>query len=260
MNVSQGEERSRFAIYTSLVGSYESLLQPEVINEDFDYICFSSDIKEKRVGVWEIRKIPFSCSDATRLSRYVKLMPHKALPEYEYSLWMDANIQIVGKEFYDIILRHINDELIVGHVAHPFRDCIYDDIKECIVNNRVGYWEARHQYRHLKEEGFPSHYGLYENNIILRQHNDKKVITLSEDIWKEYSSYSKRDQFCLVYIYWKHKFNPSLLFDSTQSARNLPSLKYHLHPKDDVGLPLGMRITNAIQVRKNRLLLALFSL
>lgn len=251
---------NKIAIYTSLVGGYERLLQPKIIDERFDYICFSSDINEKRVGVWEIREIPFSCSDATRLSRYVKLMPHKAFPEYEYSLWMDANIQIVGREFYDIILGHINTGMQVGHVVHPFRDCIYDDIKECIVNNRVGYWEARRQYLHLKKEGFPRHYGLYENNIILRRHNDKLVVTLFEDIWKEYCSYSKRDQFCLVYIYWKHKFSPSLLFNSTQSARNLPSLKYHLHPKDNGELPLRKRIANAVQIRTNRLLLTLFSL
>lgn len=251
---------SKIAIYTSLVGGYESLLQPEVIDERFDYICFSSDIKEQQVGVWEIRQIPFACTDATRLSRYVKLMPHKALPEYTYSLWMDANIQIVSQEFYDMIFCHINARIQVGHVAHPFRDCIYDDIRECIISNRVGYMEARRQYRHLKKEGFPSHYGLYENNIILRCHNDKVVVVLSEHIWKEYCSYSKRDQFCLVYIYWMHKFSPTLLIDSTLSARNLPSLKYHLHPKDDVGLSLSRRIANAFQIRINRLMLALFSL
>ena len=251
---------SKIAIYTSLVGGYDSLLQPKVIDDDFDYICFSSDIREERVGVWEIRKIPFSCSDATRLSRYVKLMPHRALSGYEYSLWMDANIQITGKEFYDIIKHHVNKEVQVGHVAHPFRDCIYDDIKECIFNNRVRYWEARRQYRHLRKEGFPCHYGLYENNVILRRHGDEQVVRLSESIWKEYCLYSKRDQFCLVYVYWKNRFCPSLLFESAQSARNLPFLRYHLHPKDDACQPLCRRITYAIQIRMNRLLLALFSL
>ena len=32
---------SKIAIYTSLVGGYDNLLQPEVVDENFDYICFS---------------------------------------------------------------------------------------------------------------------------------------------------------------------------------------------------------------------------
>ena len=37
-------------IYTCLVGNYDVLRQPLAIDESYDYICFSNDIKEERVG------------------------------------------------------------------------------------------------------------------------------------------------------------------------------------------------------------------
>ncbi|MCD7978378.1 MAG: DUF616 domain-containing protein, partial [Tannerellaceae bacterium] len=80
-------------IYTCLVGNYDSLSQPGIVCEEFDYICFSNNIKEQKIGVWQIRPIPFFHGNKTRLSRYVKLNPHIVLPNYIYSLWIDANIE-----------------------------------------------------------------------------------------------------------------------------------------------------------------------
>ena len=85
-------------IYTCLTGNYDGLKQPKYIYDGYDYICFSNEFSESHIGIWEIRKIPFETNDKLRLSRFVKINPHLALPEYEYSLWMDSNLQIVGDE------------------------------------------------------------------------------------------------------------------------------------------------------------------
>ena len=37
-------------IYTCLVGNYDVLRQPLAIDESYDYICFSNDIKELESG------------------------------------------------------------------------------------------------------------------------------------------------------------------------------------------------------------------
>ena len=109
------DNMNKKVIYTCLVGNYDVLRQPLAIDESYDYICFSNDIKEERVGVWQIRPIPFKHKDKARLSRYVKILPHRALEDYEWSLWMDANIQITKKLLKDT--KMIMDEATSGKRA-----------------------------------------------------------------------------------------------------------------------------------------------
>lgn len=43
-----------FVIYTVLVGGYDDVLQPKVVDDRFDYILFSNDFKETKQGIWNI--------------------------------------------------------------------------------------------------------------------------------------------------------------------------------------------------------------
>ena len=218
-------------IYTCLVGNYDALRQPLVADESYDYICFSNDIKEDRVGVWQIRPIPFEHEDKARLSRYVKILPHKALEDYEWSLWMDANIQITGKELYSIVDSKIATGGKVYQVNHCFPpcDCTYDEIKFAYLGGRSGFGKTFLQYWHLKREGFPTHWGLFENNFILRKHNDPLVKKMSEEWWAEFMANTKRDQFNLMYVYWKNHFMPELLLPPDHNTRNVEFLKWSSH-------------------------------
>ena len=60
----------RLAIYTALTGGYDTLRQPESVRKDADYFCFSNDIPEEHVGVWQIRPITFSGSNPVLASRF----------------------------------------------------------------------------------------------------------------------------------------------------------------------------------------------
>ena len=218
-------------IYTCLVGNYDVLRQPLVACESYDYICFSNDIKEERVGVWQIRPIPFEHKDKARLSRHVKILPHKALEDYEWSLWMDANIQITKEEFYSIVDSKIADGGKIYQVNHcvPPCDCIYEEIKFAYQCGMSGFCKTLRQYYHLKRNKFPTHWGLFENNIILRKHLDPQVRKVSEEWWAEFMSYTKRDQFNLMYVYWKNNLMPGLLLPPDCNTRNVDFMKWHSH-------------------------------
>lgn len=223
------KEEMRKVIYTSIVGDYDPLPQPEVVDEGFDYICFSDDIKEDKAGVWTIRPIPYSNKDSTRLSRYVKLLPHVALPDYDVSVWIDANIRITGKEFYDVVNDRIASGVLMAQVPHPQRDCVYEEISMCYKDLRIGLCDALRQRRHLKKEGFPRHFGMMENNLILRRHNDPVVRQVSDGWWREYLTYSIRDQLSLMPVCWKSGFRPELLLGEGKNARNVPYLEIMRH-------------------------------
>ena len=199
-------------IYTSLVGGYDDLLQPEVIFHDFDYICFSNDFQEKRNGVWEIRPIPFYCEDKTRLSRYVKLNPHLVLSEYKYSLWVDSNIQILNDYLLERLNLMIEDEVKIAMVEHPKINCIYKDAYNCIKAANEKYSTIIEQVMFLCSEGYPKENGLYENNLIFREHNAPDIVQISTEWWRIYMRYSRRDQLSFCYVVWKYKaFVSSLL-------------------------------------------------
>lgn len=226
VETSYSKKKMKKVIYTCLVGNYDDLLQPLVVDRSFDYICFTNDIKEKKIGIWIIRPIPYIDKDNTRLSRYVKILPQVVLCKYDYSLYMDANLQITGQMFYKIINEKIESGGLVFQVPHlyPPEDCIYDEIKYAFLCGKCGFISAFRQYRKLKKKLFPSHFGLCENNIILRKHNDEMVKKICEEWWMDYKNSSKRDQFNLMYIYWKNSFYPKMLFYDNQSSRNVDYL------------------------------------
>lgn len=219
-------------IYTCLVGNYDTLLQPEVYDDSWDYICFTDSENLKSDGVWRKKKIPYNDKDSTRLSRYPKILPHLVLPMYDVSLYIDANLCITNSKLYSICDSLIKNEILIAQVEHPFRHCVYQEVEECYTLRLITLLQRMCHYLRYKNNGMPYGWGLYENNIIYRKHNDIKVQLISEEWWKEYCRYSKRDQLSLPYVYFKNDFRPSLLFEKGVSTRNSDCIRYVNHPHD----------------------------
>lgn len=68
---------NKFVIYTAIIGNYDEILQPQVIDDRFDYVLFSN---ENRVGVWQVRPIAYVNDIQTKIARYVKTHPEELLP------------------------------------------------------------------------------------------------------------------------------------------------------------------------------------
>ena len=58
--------------------------------------------------------------------------------------------------------------------------------------------------RLIKRSGMPENYGMTENNVIYRRHNNPMVKGMMAECWDMLVKYSKRDQLCLSWILWKH--------------------------------------------------------
>ncbi|MBQ0022952.1 MAG: DUF616 domain-containing protein [Prevotellaceae bacterium] len=193
--------KKKKAIYTSIIGSYDDILQPKAVDESFDYVLFvkKGTKKTERIGIWEVRELDYDCDDNTITSRFPKMNPHVVLPEYEYSLWIDGNIVILKKEFYDAVNAKIDEGVVYSGVKHPNKDCVYHDIEACVHAMRDKTSNIMRAARFLIAEKFPEHYGMYENNIILRKHTDASVINFCNMWWKLYLEYPRRDQFTSPY-------------------------------------------------------------
>ena len=215
-------------IYTCLTGGYDRLEQPVAVAPDWDYVCFTDT--DGQDGVWRLRKIPFDSPDPVSRSRYPKILPHQVFPEYEYSVYMDANIRITDAEFYHIVDRLITDEISFAQVQHPDRDCVYEELRYCYLKDKINTRTAFRLHRKWTAEGLPRHAGLYENNLLLRRHNITEARALDEAWWKAFSAGVPRDQLCLQPIFLRHGIHPALLLGNGLNARNVPFLKYTLHP------------------------------
>lgn len=254
-------EKNKKVIYTSIVGGFDSLIQPPAIDSSFDYICFvkKGHSQSRQQGVWKIEEIPFECSDSRKLSRYPKLLPHKLLSQYNYSLWIDGNVSINDARLYEIIDKKIEDGILYSGVNHWGRDCAYDEAAGIANKVKEPLFSLAKTVRFLRKERFPKHYGLYENNVILRKHNNQKIVDFDNLWWDLFCKYAKRDQLCHPYCYKKFGLDFDYLLPKEYCARNHPYFTYVKHqitPVEQKGID---KIVYDIKRKTNVLILKLLS-
>jgi len=200
---------NKFVVYTSLVGSYDEIRQPLIIDPRFDYVLFTDNVKENKIGVWQVRPIPSFKGDAMLRSRYVKCLPSKCLSEYDASLYIDANIQIISAKVYDYFVDFYNSGIEWGGVDHPSQGCIYEEICAIVDLKWVHDYNVIDWYGKMKKDGFPDNWGLFENNVVFRRHT-QVIERVGKDWWETLQNGCKRDQFSLMYVLWKNQ--PSMGF------------------------------------------------
>lgn len=226
--------KNKLVVYTAIIGGdYDQLLQPLAIRDDVSYICYvkkGSNIPSKN-GVWEIRELDFSNKDNTRIARYAKMHPHVLLKEYDYSLWIDGNIQIASDDVYNILDNKIKQGVLLSSMSHPHVDCCYDDAYICIASHKDKAWKIIAQIIYLKLHGFPKNFGLYETNVFYRKHSSPRIIQFNELWWKILSKLSRRDQLGCTYAMWKTGLPMDYFLEKGKNARNSSLFSYTKHNK-----------------------------
>lgn len=226
------DDQERIAVYTVLFGKYDELKEPMYISPQCDYyVLTDQDIYDG--GVW--KRYPISrfddrvgdLSDLER-ARFFKLHPHFLFPEYRYSVFVDANIQIVT----DIVpvVRQLGDNFIAIH-NQPGRDCVYQEATEILVLNKAPWDQVKKQIDAYKKEGFPEHYGLFRTCVIVREHMDPRCIKLMGLWWENIEKYSKRDQLSFTYSLWKMKLDKNAVSNLGYDIRRNPRFLENKHVK-----------------------------
>lgn len=206
--------KNNFVVYTALFGDYDNLIDPKENYEGCDFVCFT-DQEHLKSEIWEIRLVKDCDLSSNMMNRRYKLLPHLFLPEYEYSLYVDANIGIAATPL-DLLEKYLlNNNLVLP--KHFLRDCLYEESKECIIIGKSSFFSTVKQVYTYKHEGFPQHFGLSENNIILRKHNEIAIVKIMTNWWKECNEKTQRDQLSLGYVLWKEHIN---FYFMDESSRN----------------------------------------
>lgn len=215
--------QNKLVVYTALFGNYDDLIEPKEKFEGCDFVCFT-DQKHLTSDIWEIRLIEESDLPPNMMNRKYKILPHLFLSEYEWSLYVDANILI--KKNPNILANKYLNDYDIAIPKHFARDCIYKESIEVVKAKKAKEEDVLMQVGIYRSNNFPKNYGLTENNIIFRNHNNKNIIELMKQWWSELNLFTKRDQLSLMYLIWKNNNNLKLM---NENARGGEYFRIKLH-------------------------------
>ena len=184
-------------VYTVSIGPKDTL-QPALFRGRADYICFSD--RPVTARGWQYRPLDAGQMSYRRASRLPKMQPDVYLPEYEISLYHDANFQLQVDPviFCDAHLNGVN----IALYHHPERDCLYDEAVIC-EGFKLDTPERFHQQVVWCEAaGMPRHWGLFQGSVIARRHMESEIVELGRGWRTEYAFGSCRDQISLAFAMW----------------------------------------------------------
>ncbi|MDR0932138.1 MAG: glycosyltransferase [Victivallales bacterium] len=222
---------NRIAVYTAMVGGYDSIATPEELDPEIDYICFSDSILSGE-HPWEMRVLDYFNVDPTRISRYYKLHPHAYFSKYDYVIWVDSNILLRRNVIHNLIDTYKKGGNPLATIRHPERNCTYLEARICGEIHRLDDRQViETQIKRYREEGLPELYGLAETNIYVTSPNDPRSIALFADWWKELENHSRCDQISLMYVLYKNGFSYTPLFDNYEEGprHNARDFIYFMH-------------------------------
>lgn len=204
---------SKRIIYTSVFGGYDEVVEQS--SNGWDWKCFSEDT---HTPIYE---------DNNRNAKRFKVLPHRYLKDYEYSVFIDGNMSVRG-DLNELVDKYLVDSNVAffSHSNNNLdgRNCAYDEARTIfelgdknmkatpdrgILNYKDNPFVIEKQMNRYIDEGFPKNSGLITGMVILRRHNKADCIQTMEDWWTEIKYNSKRDQLSFNYCAWKNnlKFN-----------------------------------------------------
>ena len=212
----------KVVVYTAIFGGCDDLIEPKFVPENCDFVCFTDSDFES--DIWDVRKVIPQYEQPVRNSRYYKTKPHIYLSEYEISIWMDGTF-VVEKDINDLIDKYLSDANMAcfshNNTSLDPHDCIYVSADYILhlgeINSQrdpskgiAAYKDdpklIEKQIEKYKNEGYPKDNGLVISGVLFRRHNEKDVIRVMEDWWKEIKYHSHICQLSLPYVFWKNNF------------------------------------------------------
>lgn len=230
------------AVYTALCGDRDTPKPLTKKNPNWDYIFFT-DNPDLKVDGWEMRLLVEEGSPRM-VAKLPKLLPHKYLPEYKRTMWVDAAYEIVGDPEW------INAPCVMAGFSaaiHPSkRVSVYEEAETILKYGFDDSNTVATQINRYKQQGFDGCYrrSIFQLGVILRT-NEPTVNQINEDWYNEVVNGSIRDQLSLPYVLFKNKDNLPIINRMTQDHIKV-ILKWHPHYKNMNNIffisPYGFRL------------------
>jgi len=178
-----------------MIGRYEELNeQPVASRSRVPFICLTDDLT-LRSKTWKMVKVD-SCLqlDPVRTQRLLKLLPHRYLPGYELSLYIDNTILLTELP-ETIVDRYLTSDVSVAIPSHSFRDTVAEEFAEVRKLDLDDPSRLAEQLEHYSaSDAAVLNERPYWTGILLRRHR-KNDVKRAFEIWCAHMlRYSRRDQ------------------------------------------------------------------
>ncbi len=211
-------------IYSAIFGGYDRLAPPRCSISGCDLVCFT-DNRAVASDVWDVRYVDVDGETSALANRRYKMLPHVYLADYAQSLYIDGNVRILRSP--EQLIRQVLGEGSIGITSHPERDCVFDELQACIEYGKISREESLRWLDFYQRSGMRRHAGLFENNVIVRRHNDPAVVQLMQVWWEFYRKFGGRDQLSLVALASAQGVNIQSISTGPRYSRKYFSLTAH---------------------------------
>ncbi len=165
-------KRNQIAVYTCVIGEYDEICEPEIIEPNCDYYLIS-DKPHKENSIYryiDIKDIfDKRTIDNTRKNRYCKINAHKMFPQYRYSIYIDGCVLLKGN-----ISKYIDDlpKTRIMAMAKQSYKSVYSEGLRCMLHGRDDKEKFVKQLEKYWLEGLPEDFGVINPAIMVREHNN----------------------------------------------------------------------------------------
>lgn len=234
-------EKAR-VLYTVIIGDYDGLQALPIFHSQIRCVCFTDNQELKAYG-WEMVILQSVDADKRALvNRSYKFFPYLYF-EADQSLYIDGNIRLMSDP--SALFEKYLSDVDIAIPKHSLRNCAYDEIEECLAQGLINGKTGSAICKILNDDGFPRNQGLYENNIILRNHKAPKLRNAMEMWYSLYKDHARRDQLSLTYCLWKHQVEAKPMTEGPRYSHNYFKMFPHNH---HVNLPLLKRMRHNIRI------------
>jgi hypothetical protein len=198
-------------VYTALTGRYEKLVEQEMARQSsIPFICFTDD-PDLTSATWDLRPlIPLLGNDPVRSQRDYKLRPHRFLPDYDISLYIDNSVTLTAPP--ETIFDAVDLSSGLSMLAHSYRRSVLDEfarVTAACLDDPARVAEQLEYYRSenpdvLKQRPF-------WGGIMLRDHRHERMIATMELWFAHILRFSRRDQLSNQFVFHKAGLIPQTL-------------------------------------------------
>jgi hypothetical protein len=188
---------ARRCVYTAIFGGYERLNeQPEAARSEIPFLCLTDD-PELRSETWQIRLVaPEFGMDPHRSQRDVKIRPHRHLPDFEQSLYIDNTVLLTQPP--ERVFEAYNGASGFTVFPHSYRDTALDEFLEVARDGLDDPSRIFEQLNHyFAERPDVLQEKPYWGGILMRTHTRPAVVKAMETWVQHVFRYSRRDQLSL---------------------------------------------------------------
>ena len=202
-------------VYTALFGDYEKLNdQPLAKESSVPFVCLT-DNPNLKSNSWIVKYCkPLLKLDSVRSQRAVKILPHRYLPEFKSSIYIDNTVKLTQLPEFVFDRCFSSGGFSVFHHSH--RKSVIDEFYEVATTrlDRTSRLLSQLNFYLLNSRTVILEKPFW-NGILIREHHCTIVREIMELWFSQVLSYSRRDQLSLNYSLLRYGFAPyTIEFDN----------------------------------------------